>query len=372
MKTPLKVFVVVALVAVCAWFLFQRNTDATISAENPIKIGAVLSLTGIAASYGEPARNAMQLAVDEINANGGIDGRQVSLIVEDDQTKPESAISAFRKLTSVDDVWGVVGGNFDFATAPLFPVADAEKIAFISPTNLRIPGGLEPSGNSFVLMPDFSTVISELKPYLAESQINTLAVVHFKSDFGQHISTTLSGVMTELGREPVVDEAYTSIGNNDFRTTILKLKQAGVDAVFLDMVSVDPITFLTQARDLDYHPTVISYYGIIDSFSTPGADISLIEDVVVLNWESSSPRFSKLYQDRYGVVPTHTAEKSYESIYVMAHAIAKSTNKSEVAPYLAAHSFETPSSTITFNTNHALNTTPVKIEVVRSGKLVPF
>ncbi len=362
---------VAVLVIGGAWFLLG-NRPAAPSSENPIKIGAVLSLTGIAASYGEPARNAMQIAVDEINAEGGIDGRLVTLVVEDDQTKPEVAISAFRKLTSVDEVEGVVGGNFDFVTIPLFPVADAEKVAFISPSNLRVPGGLEPSGNSFVLMPDFNKVILELKDYVAQSDVQKLAVVHFKSTFGQQIATTLSAVMTDLGRGPIIDEAYTTIGSNDFRTTISKLKQGGVDAVFLDMVDVDPVNFLTRAREFNYHPTVISYYGIIDSFSAPTADKSLIEGVIVLDWELSSDRFSKLYEKRYGVLPTHTAEKSYESIYVMAQAIAATTARAEVAPYLASHSFVTPSSTITFNEDHAVDTTPVRIGIVQNGKLVPL
>jgi len=358
------------VVVLGAWLLLDGEPKA--SQDNPIRVGAVVSLTGIAASYGEPARNAMQLAVDEINANGGIDGRAVELVVEDDQTKPDKAISAFRKLTGVDDVDGVVGGNFDFATAPLFPVADAEGVAFISPANMRIPGGLEPSGNNFVLMPDFAKVIRELKSYLETHETNKLGVVHFKSVFGTQIATTLSEVNSELGRGPIVDESYTTIGDNDFRTTVIKLKQQGVDTVFLDMVDVDPVNFLTVARDLDYHPTVISYYGIIDSFSAPNADKSLLEGVVVLDWESSSERFSKLYQERYGMAPVHSAEKSYISIYVMAEAIAKAGSKENVASYLSSNSFKTPSGTFRFNEDHAIDSTPVRLMMVRNGELIPL
>ncbi|MES2225647.1 MAG: ABC transporter substrate-binding protein [Patescibacteria group bacterium] len=372
MKKALGILGLILVIAAGAWLIHHGSGTKAVSSENPIKIGAVLSLTGIAASYGEPARNAMQIAIDEINANGGIDGRPVSLTVEDDATTPATGISAFRKLVDADGIAGIVGGNFDFATIPLFPVADSEHVAFISPANLRIPGGLEPSGNSFVLMPDFSKVIVGLKPYLAQSPIQKLAVVHFKSTFGTQIATTLGATMTELDRGPIVDDAYTSIGNNDFRTTIIKLKQEGVDAVFLDMVDIDPVTFLTQARNLDYHPTVISYYGIIDSFGAPTADKTLLEGVVVLDWESSSARFQQLYQKRYGVLATHTAEKSYESIYVMAHAIAATKNLADVAPYLATHSFETPSGTVSFNKDHAIDTTPVKIEVVKDGNLIPL
>lgn len=369
MKTALG-FLGAAVLIGGAWLLLTNKPAPSL--DNPIRIGAVISLTGIAASYGEPARNAMRLAVDEINANGGIDGRAVELVVEDDQTKPDKAISAFRKLTDIDRVDGVVGGTFDFATAPLFPVADAANVAFISPANMRIPGGLEPSGNNFVLMPDFSKVVRELKPYLETHQTGKLGVVHFKSVFGTQIATTLSEVMNELGRGPIVDESYVAIGDNDFRTTVIKLKQQGVETVFLDMVDVDPVNFLTAARDLDYHPTVISYYGIIDSFSKPGTDRSLLENVVILDWESSSEKFSKLYQERYGSPPVHSAEKGYVSVYVMAEAIAKAGSRENVALYLSSNSFKTPSGTFNFNQDHAVDSTPVRMQVVRNGQLVPL
>lgn len=370
MKTTIGALIAV-VVLIAGVYLYERNEPAT-SSEGPIRIGAVVSFTGIAASYGEPARNAMQLAVEEINANGGIDGRQVELVAEDDQTKPEKALSAFRKLTSVDRVDAVIGGNFDFTTAPLFPVADAEQIAFISPGNLRIPGGLEPSGQSFVLMPDFAKVVRETRTYLEAHETKKIAVVHFKSAFGTQIATTIGEVSNELGRGPIVDEAYTAIGKNDFRTTVATLKDQGVDTVFLDMVDVDPVNFLTAARNIDYHPTVISYYGIIDSFSRPGADKSLLEGVVVLDWESSSERFSRLYQERYGVPSVHSAEKSYMAVYVMAEAIAKAESRDKVASYLASNSFKTPSGPVSFNMDHAVDSTPVRIVVVENGKLVPF
>jgi branched-chain amino acid transport system substrate-binding protein len=364
-------WILVIVVAAGVLWSLQSSMSAP-SADNPVKLGAVLSLTGIAADYGASAKNGLQLAVDEINRNGGVEGRLVTLAIEDDHTDPKTAISAFRKLTSVDGVQGIVGGIFDFATVPLFPVADETRTALISPANMRIPGGVEPAGYSFVLMPDFKKVVRELKGYLSQSSTNKLAVVHFKSVFGQEIATTLSGVMSELGRGPIVDESYTQIGGNDFTTVVLKLKQQGVDTVFLDMVGADPVNFLSRAREQDYHPRIISYYGIIDSFATEGTDKSLLEGVVVLDWESSSDRFTKLYKERFGVVPTHSAEKSYLAAYAMSEAIANTANPSEVAAYLESHAIETPSGTIVFNKDHAVDSTLVQIKVVKNGELVPL
>ncbi|MBI4087006.1 ABC transporter substrate-binding protein [Candidatus Kaiserbacteria bacterium] len=363
---------IVVLVALGAWFAYNKKEPAAPTADTPIKIGAVLSLTGIAADFGEAAKKSMEIAVDEINRNGGISGRTVTLVIEDDRTDPKAAISAFKKLTDVDKVDAVVGGIFDFATIPLLPLADSAKVAFLAPTEMRIEGGLIPSEHSFVMMPDFSKVIRELKTYLAQNETKKLAVVHFKSVFGTQIATTLSEVMGELGRGPIVDESYNAIGANDFRTTVAKLKQQEVDTVFLDMVDIDPVTFLSRARELDYHPQVISYYGFTDSFAAQDRDKSLLEGAVILDWESSSPRFSELYEKRYDTPAVHSAEKSYMGIYVVANAVAATEKREEVAAYLASHSFETPSGTVTFNADHAVDSTTVKINVVKDGKLVPL
>ncbi len=356
------VLVIVVLGGVIFW-----ATKPAVQTGNPIKIGAVISQTGFAASYGQPAAQAVQMAVEDINKSGGINGRLVELSLEDDHTDPKQAVSAFQKLTSIDGVQGIVGGLFDFTTKPLFPLADESKVTLISPINLRIPGGFELTPNTFVMLPDFSLVIRQLKTYLAQSNSKKIAVVHFKSTFGQEIASTLSQVSQELARGPIVDEAYYQIGGNDFKTTILKLKAAGVDTVFLDMVDVDPVNFMTRANDLGFKPTIISYHSIVDSFAASDKDKALIEGAVILDWEFSPAGFAAEFKQHWGVEPSHNADKSYSAVYALARAIAATNNTAKVAPYLASHPLETPFGNVIFNQNHAVDSTPVKIEVVKNG-----
>ena len=148
-KTLIGVAIVI-VVAFGAWFLFINNKPSPAVTGNPIKIGAILSQTGFAASFGESAKNAVQLAVEDINKSGGIDGRPVVVYYEDDHTDAKEAVSAFQKLTSIDHVDAIMGGLFDFAAQPLFPLADTNKIAFVSPDNFRIPNGFELTPNTFV------------------------------------------------------------------------------------------------------------------------------------------------------------------------------------------------------------------------------
>ena len=362
----------VAAVLIGGGTLAYLHSVPTRTSDGPIKIGVIASQSGFAAVFGEVARNSMQMAADEINRRGGIDGRIVELYFEDDHTDPKEAVSAFQKLVSVDGVDMVVGGQFDFTTIPLLPIADSSHTAFISPGNFYIPGGLETTEHTFVMMPSFSKVLRELRGYLVQSGTKKLAVVHFKSVFGQEIVKTLSVVMDELKGAPVVDEAYQQIGGNDFKTTILKLRQEQVDTVFLDMVDVDPITFLKQAKELGYKPKIITYNAILDSFAGAKADTNLMEGVAVLDWQFSDPVFSTAYKAKYGVVPTKSADRSYAAIFVAAHAVVDASERSAIAARIAAAAFPTPIGEIKFNDKHAVDTIPVRIEVIKSGELVPL
>ncbi len=348
--------------------LVSKKNTTPISSSNPIKIGAVLSLTGDAAPWGEYGKNGMELAVKTINSKGGINGRQVELLTEDDHTDPKQGVSAFNKLTSVDHVDGIIGGVFDFTAQPLIPLAETDKIAFISPSNFRIPGGFDLNDQSFVMLTDFSQTIMKLEPYLSSSPVKKLAVVHFKSTFGGEISKTLDGMMKNLGKGGIIDTPYSQIGNNDFKTIIAKLKSQNVDAVFLDMVANDPLIFLTQAKQLGYHPTIITYNGALDAFANE-TDKSPLNGAVILNWEVTSPAFKAVYEKEYGIPPTKSADKYFDAAYVMAEGIAHSANKSQVATYIAQNSFTTPNSTVSFTPEHAVQDVHVEVQVMKNGIL---
>lgn len=361
---------VVAVTAIIVGVVFTKKSAAPQANANPIKIGAVLSLTGSAAPWGEYAKNGIDLAVKEINANGGINGRQVEVDVEDDATDGKQSVSAWDKLVTIDGDQGIIGGVFDFTAQPLIPLALNDSIPFISPSNFRIAGGFDLNDQSFVMLTDMNKTVQKLEPYLASSSIQKLAIVHYQSTFGGEISKTLIGVMNNLGRT-AIDDPYPQIGDNDWKTEIIKLKSEGVDGVFLDMIGNDPRVFLEQAQQLGYHPTVITYNGIQDAFAGQ-SDKSLLNGVVVLNWEVASPAFAAMYEQAYGTEATKSADKYFEAVYVMATALAHVSDPSKAAAYIGANSFDTPDGTVTFASDHSVNDIPVQIQVWNNGVAVPW
>ena len=368
-KTYLTILILIVIGLV--WYFSGVSTKQNVvSDNNPITIGAVLSMTGPAASFGEYTKKGMDLAVNEINQAGGIDGRAVKVLYEDDKTDSKGSVSAYDRLVNISKVNGVIGGLWDFTAQPIFPLAVSNKIAFISPSNFRIEGGFEPNEESFVMMTDFNKVIRKIQEYLKQDKVKSIAVVHFKSTFGTEIAKTIGQVSTEIGKGKITDESYSSIGSNDFRTTIAKLKQNKVDTVFLDMVDVDTVTFLAQSKDLAFTPQFITYVGSYDGFKPENK--FLLENVIVLNWELTTPEFMNAYRKAYNSDPAKSADRAYDAVYVLAQAIAKTKTNADVANYIASTKFQTINGKIEFLPTHEVSTTPVEIDVYKEGKLIPW
>ncbi len=356
----------IILAVILAASLF--NSKTTPSPRSDIVIGAVLSQTGFASAFGEHAQNAMTLAAEEINNAGGIHGRKVVIKTEDDKSSGKDAVTSFQKLAEIDQVDGIIGGVFDFIAQPLFPLAEQKKLTFISPTNFYIKGVLEPGNQSFVLYPPLETVIAELRGYypLQSKEVQN-AIIHYQSDFGKEITRTLQDIMTTQGKV-LIEESYTTIGTGDFKTQIIKLKQQNVDTVFLDMLDMDIISFKKQADTLGFKAKIITYTTFKDVIAST-KDLGVYEGTTMINWEVATKGFDEQYQKRFGKLPERGAVNSYKAVYVLADAIANATDKTRVAEYIASHSIKTPLGIVSFNTKHAIDSTPIEIVEVKDGKL---
>lgn len=105
------------------------------SSSETIKIGAIQPISGQVAAYGTQTRDAIKLAVDEINAKGGVLGKKLELIVEDDEATPEKTVNAFKKLTSKDKVVGIIGALTSKCSLAITKEAQAKKVIMISPSS---------------------------------------------------------------------------------------------------------------------------------------------------------------------------------------------------------------------------------------------
>lgn len=365
-----KVIFGIVIILVIVWLgVSTKDNKPADSVGEPIKIGASISLTGVAAGFGEMSKMGIDLAVEEINANGGINGRQIEVIIEDDETNPTKALGAMQKLVSINKVDAIIGSLFDFVTQPMLTKAEELKLPLISPASFRIPGAFDMNEYTFVLYPDFEKALRAVKSVIEnDSEIQNLAIVRFQSDFGSEIERVLGEIMLELNRPTLVTEVYTEIGNTDFRTPILKLKEKGIDTVFLDTLDMDTISFIKTANEFDFKPKYITYTTLRDAFANKDVDTKILNGVVMLDWEVPSDEFVEKFQNRYGISPIKSANKSYDAVYVLANAIAYGNG--DTKKWMEGNTVTTADGKIEFTKDHSVITSPVKLWRVEGGEFV--
>lgn len=340
--------VVLAALGLAYFYTSPAHTSDT------IVIGAAISKTGFAAEYGDMAEKAMRLAVEEINAEGG----NVVLVVEDDETNPTKAVSAYRKLVDVDGVDAVIGSIFDFTTQPLLPLALQDKTILVVPAQPTIKGSFEMNAQTFSMMPPFEKIVSTLKPIITgDASATKLGILRYQSDFGKEIERVLGDIAAKHNL-PFTVQSYEKIGAGDFRTQILKLKSEGVDVLFLDMLTPDVVMFKKQASELGYTPRVISY-SHFDAVAADTGNTARYEGDYWLDWQdTASPAFAKKFTGRYGIAPRRGAEASYTAIYFLADALADSD------PLASLEAKFTP--------DHASSDTLVTIYKFTDGEFTPL
>ena len=360
-----------ALITVAMYI--TKSNQQQVNTATPIKIGTILSTTGIASAFGENARLGAELAVEEINSNGGIHGRTIILVNEDDRTDPKTAVGLYKKLTAVDHVDAIIGSNFDFVVNPLFAEAKKGDTVVVTPTSPRIAGALDTNENSFSMLSDFSSIVLSLDIYLTKTPYKKIAVIHYNGAFGKQITDTISTISVKNNKGIAEEEIYNEFGIADWTPYILKMKKSGVDIVFADMLGGDYLHFATQAKRLGFTAQLITHMDVREAITNKDSDKTPLEGTVVLNWDvlGSDVIFSQKFKEKYNREPDHFAAQSYLAVYAEAEVIVKSNNdRTKVAYNLESQTITTPLGTFSFNKDHTASKTKVKIQEIKNGKLV--
>ena len=228
---------VIALAALILIVMLARTPSspgpaASTLPAGPITVGVVMPLTGDGASYGIPINRAGDMAVEEINAAGGIAGQQIKVVLEDGKCDGKEATGAAQKLINVDQVKVIMGGVCSSETLAMAPLAEAAKVLVIS------PGSSSPditAAGDFI----FRTYASDAAAgaVAGEYGYNKMgakkaAIISETKDYAQGLRKVFKEKFTALGGTIVADETYNT-GDTDMRTQILKIKTAAPDLVYL-------------------------------------------------------------------------------------------------------------------------------------------
>jgi branched-chain amino acid transport system substrate-binding protein len=225
-----------------------------ISAEPPIKVGVVLPLTGEQAKFGEIEKNSFLMALEEVNKAGGIKGRPVELIIEDDTSKPDVGRSAVEKLISRDNVVMVTGGYSSSVTYAMCAVAQQRKVPFLVTTGSA--DDITEKGWDYVfrINPPVSEYPKALEIFLKEVvKPQSVAVLHENTLFGQSGSKEFIKLCESAGIKVLMKEGYEH-GAVDFKPLLMKTKAAKPDFIYMISYVMDAALLMRQSKELDLNP----------------------------------------------------------------------------------------------------------------------
>jgi branched-chain amino acid transport system substrate-binding protein len=290
------------------------------------KIGGIGPTTGGAALYGLAVQNAGQIAVDEINAAGGINGYQIESKFEDDQHDAEKSVNAYNSLKD----WGMQILMGTVTTTPCVAVADktAEDGMF----------EITPSASSTdVIVNDnvFQTCFTDPNQGLASAQYigeNGLAtkigIIYDSSDvYSSGICDSFVKEAANQGLEIVSKEAFTQDSKTDFSTQLQKAQDAGAELMFLPFYYTEASIVLKQADQMGFTPIFFGVDGMDGILSVENFDTSLAEGVMLLtpfaadSSDEATQAFVTKYVDTYGDTPNQFAADAYDSVYIIKAAI---------------------------------------------------
>lgn len=213
--------------------------------EETIDVGVALALSGFGAFFGDFELKSVQLATEEINSQGGINGKKINLIVEDTQSGLKETVSAVTKLADVDDVKFIIGPTFTEFGEVASPVAQEKGILLIAPSSSGESEAFR-SRNFISLWPLERFEIKPLVQHIKDSEKDNVAVFYNQNAWSQMVNDFFVDEAGKLGIE--VKSVAFNPDDNDFRTELAKAKDDGFDVLYLPLLEFVRGEAIKQAR----------------------------------------------------------------------------------------------------------------------------
>ncbi|MBT8762400.1 branched-chain amino acid ABC transporter substrate-binding protein [Desulfohalobiaceae bacterium Ax17] len=363
-----RLFLSVALVVLGAGLVFAGET---------IKIGVAGPHSGDLASYGLPSINAAKLVIDKYNAKGGILGKKIEIVKEDDQCKPELATNVATKLVS-DGVAGVIGHICSGATKAALTIYKDAKIVAISPASTNPPltqSGMYP--NFFrTIAPDDAQAKLDVDFVLNYLKAKKVAIIHDKGDYGKGLATMEKKFIEQDGRAKVVLFEGVTPGGVDYSAVVQKIKRAKPDVVLFGGYHPEASKIVTTMRRKRVKIPFLAGDGVKDiSFIkvagkyAEGVYASGPRDV------SNNPEYKEAVKEHkkvFGTDPGPFFENAYAATEALLNAIEKagSTKYESIVKVLRTQYVNTPLGKIKFDAKGDAEGVGFSVYQVQNGKFV--
>ncbi|OZI46351.1 ABC transporter substrate-binding protein [Bordetella genomosp. 5] len=292
-----------------------------------IKLGVAEALSGGAAQYGVSIRNGFQLAAEEINAAGGVNGNKLTLVIEDEQGKKEEAINVFKKLIFQDKVLMVFGPTLSNSAQAADPVAQAAKTVAFGTSNTA--DGITSIGN-YVFRN--SVTEADVLPATIETVRRKTGMKNVAVLYGNDDVFTKSGYdnfkkALDDQKVPVTTTETFAKGDVDFKAQLTKIKGTNPDAIVLSALLAEGGPIMVQARQLGLNVPVIGGNGMnsvkIFDLAPGGASNNLWigSPWSIENQTPENTKFIAAYKAKFGSAPDQFSAQSYDALYIVAQGL---------------------------------------------------
>jgi len=376
------VWVIVLLVILGGgWLLLSKNNGSAAPAaqSGPIKVGVILPLTGEGAAYGEPGRNLIQLGADKINAEGGVNGSQLQLVIEDGKCNGKDAASAGQKLVSVDKVQVIIGGFCSGESLAIEPITTAAKVLLFSPgsSNPGLTGISQFFARNY---PSDSAQGVVLATVANEKGVKKMAVLQEQTDYSVGLFKSFDAKFTELGGTSIKEEFAS--GQSDLRSSLNKLKAAKPDALFVIVQTpASAERIFKQMSDIGWKPAmyisdvVPGFPDVLSKYK------NLLEGAIAAEFtaDANNAKLQEMltaYKAKYGSEPPllSYAQTEYDSIFIVADGLrAVGDNGEKLAQWIhtSVKDWAGAAGSVTIGSNGD-PTTGHRPEVIHDGKVAPY
>jgi branched-chain amino acid transport system substrate-binding protein len=342
-------------------------------------IGEYGSMTGPEATFGQSTHNGIMLAVEELNGAGGIHGKKIRVVTEDDQSKAEEAATAVTKLISSDDVIAIIGEVASSNSLAAAPICQQAKVPMISPSSTN--PGVTLRGDYIFRMCFIDTYQGPVLARYAANDLHAKRVAIFtdvRSDYSTGLAKAFEDVYTTLGGAIVARQSYSK-GDSDFHAQLTAFKAAKPDVILVPGYYNDVAPIAVQARELGITIPLLGGDGWESPKLIEIGGLALDGCLYSNHYHSDDPapavrEFVAKYERRYGARPDSLAALGYDAMRVLADALRRAGPKfdrKQLRDAIAAtKNFPVVTGSITFDENRNPIGKRVIIEEIRNRQLL--
>ena len=329
-----------------------QSTEAADGAT--FKIGGIGPITGGAAIYGQAVMNAAQMATDEINAAGGINGYQVEFRFEDDEHDAEKSVNAYNTLKD----WGMQMLMGTVTSTPCTAVSaktEEDNMFQLTPSGSAVES-IAPANAFRVCFSDPNQGTASAQ-YIGENHLATkVAVIYNSSDvYSSGITQNFTAEAANQGIEIVSSEAFTADNNKDFSVQLQKAKDGGAELVFLPIYYTEASLILAQADSMGFETKFFGCDGMDGILGVENFDTSLAEDLMLLTpfvadaQDEKTQAFVNEYKEKFNDTPNQFAADTYDAMLIIKEAAEKAGVTPDMSVSDICEAMKTAMTEITFD-----------------------